>query len=107
MRDIFFIFQNYICCFSLLCGSPAFYASNGEAELRTKILNGLYSSTHPGLAAVSPQALDLIEKLLTVDPTYRLSAEGALCHPWLCDPDVIMQASALGSFALVPGNLID
>ena len=34
-------------------------------------------------AQLSVLARDLISKLLVVDPTQRLSAEEALCHPWL------------------------
>jgi len=50
---------------------------------------------HPGLANVSPEAKDLIVRLLKVDPKQRLSARAALYHPWLCDGGMRQRAKAL------------
>jgi calcium-dependent protein kinase len=46
----------------------------------------------PALRQVSPQARDLLRRLLRRDPTKRLSASEALSHPWLRDD---VQAPAL------------
>lgn len=32
---------------------------------------------------ISPQAKDLIQRLLTVDPAKRITAKDALNHPWI------------------------
>jgi serine/threonine protein kinase len=37
---------------------------------------------HKEFAACSPEVIDLIKKLLVVDPNERLSAKEALQHPW-------------------------
>ena len=43
----------------------------------------LNKATQDGSSKYSPELRDLIARLLTVDPTKRLSAEEALRHPWL------------------------
>lgn len=47
-----------------------------------KIENGNYHFRHKEFRACSPEVIDLIKKLLIVDPNDRLSAEEALKHPW-------------------------
>ncbi len=37
----------------------------------------------PRIAKISPDAKDLISKLMTYDPSQRLTMNGALAHPWL------------------------
>lgn len=49
-----------------------------------------------GLAPLaSAPAIDLIKRLLTVDPRARLSVEGALAHPWF-DEERRASADAAG-----------
>eukprot|EP00951_Prasinocladus_malaysianus_P047716 scaffold651657_cov45-Prasinocladus_malaysianus.AAC.1 len=47
---------------------------------------------------VSPEATDLINKCLTVDPHLRITAEDALQHPWVSNASPIIQRrSSCGS----------
>lgn len=48
-----------------------------------KIKKGVYSFHDEYWAEISPEAKDLIAKMLTVDPKKRLTAEQALEHPYL------------------------
>lgn len=65
----------------LLCGYPPFYNDN-ESVLFESIMSGNFEFHSPYWDHISPQAKDLIMKLLVVDPSKRLSAEEALNHPW-------------------------
>jgi Protein kinase domain len=47
------------------------------------ILGGEYSFPSPEFDAISPEAKDLITKLICVDVSNRLSASQALQHPWI------------------------
>ena len=66
----------------LLCGFPPFYDDNNTA-LYNQIKRGDYSFPSPYWDNVSKPAIDLIRKLLTVDPAARLTVEQALGHPWI------------------------
>ena len=66
----------------LLCGYPPFNGKNDEIIFR-KIKEGKFVFQKEDWQGVSPEAQDLITKMLTVDPSQRLSAEQALSHPWL------------------------
>ena len=47
-----------------------------------KIQNGKYHFNHAEFKEVSPEVIDLIQKLLVVNPKDRLSAGDALKHKW-------------------------
>lgn len=47
-----------------------------------KIQNGKYHFNHAEFKEVSPEVIDLIQKLLVVNPKERLSAGDALKHKW-------------------------
>lgn len=66
----------------LLCGYPPFGGSN-HAEILRKIVAGEYSFHSPYWDTVSPEARDLVEKLLNVDPASRWSAAQVLEHPFI------------------------
>jgi calcium/calmodulin-dependent protein kinase I len=65
----------------LLCGFPPFYGDSDE-ELYDKISRGKFEFLVPYWNNVSNEAKDLIQKMLTVNPNKRLSADQALQHPW-------------------------
>ncbi len=57
--------------------------------IQTFFKAGNYSFKSPEWDTVTPDAKDLIRQMLTVDPDQRISAEMALKHPWICQPDCI------------------
>ncbi|ETO08624.1 protein kinase [Reticulomyxa filosa] len=67
--------------FELCVGLSCFYGENDE-EIRNRILNGTFS--YPS-DAPKPSKLgqNLIQLILNVDPSCRISADMALKHPWI------------------------
>ena len=72
----------------LLCGELPFYVDdeNDEELLFTKIS---LRSIAPISCDVSDDAVDLVDRLLIVEPAKRLTAEEALLHPWFKGPDAL------------------
>ncbi|KAI9201295.1 hypothetical protein LWI28_021220 [Acer negundo] len=71
----------------LLSGVPPFWAET-EKGIFEAVLEGnldLQSSPWPSISA---SAKDLIKKMLTRDPKRRITAAGALEHPWLKDGEI-------------------
>jgi serine/threonine protein kinase len=66
----------------LLCGFPPFYDENNE-ELYKMIVNARVEFLSPYWDSVSPEAIDLIRKMLEKEPGKRLTADQALEHPWI------------------------
>jgi len=52
-------------------------------EQRQLIMEGKYNVSKLEEMRISPEACDLIRRLIQVDPTARLTPEGVLEHPWL------------------------
>ncbi|KAF4712819.1 hypothetical protein FOZ62_028791, partial [Perkinsus olseni] len=71
-----------VIAYILLCGSPPFYGEN-EMEIIRRVRKGSFEFDLPAWTTVSEEAKDLIEKLLLLDPSRRLTAEQALHHPWI------------------------
>lgn len=65
----------------LLCGAPPFYGTC-EDEIFRKIITCKFSFKHSVWKEISPEAKDLITKLLDLNPKSRLSAKEALEHKW-------------------------
>ena len=61
----------------LLSGYLPFQGPN-KFEVFKKILSGKYHFKHKEFEKVSPEGIDLISKLLKVDPNKRLSTQEAL-----------------------------
>jgi hypothetical protein len=73
-----------IIAYIILCGFPPFAsASKSQKELFRKIRSGKFSFPDPYWRNVSEGAMDLIRKLLVVDPTTRFTAKQVLSHPWI------------------------
>ena len=68
--------------YEMLSGSHPFHGRDDE-ELFAMIKSGFLDVLSPPWDEVSDGAKDLVRKLLTVDPTQRLSCSEALKHPWV------------------------
>ncbi|GIL62570.1 hypothetical protein Vafri_16770 [Volvox africanus] len=68
--------------FILLSGYSPFDDDN-DAVLFEKIKKGNYDADDPIWENISPEAKDVVAKLLTVDSAKRLTADQALAHPWV------------------------
>ncbi|CAM9580133.1 unnamed protein product, partial [Discosporangium mesarthrocarpum] len=66
----------------LLGGYPPFHDEN-QAKLFMKIKKGVYLFHPEFWSDISPEAKDLIKRMLTVEPSKRISADEALEHPYL------------------------
>ncbi|XP_036764779.1 serine/threonine-protein kinase Chk2 isoform X1 [Manis pentadactyla] len=74
--------------FVCLSGYPPFSENKTQVSLKDQITSGKYNFIPEVWAKVSEEALDLIKKLLIVDPKARFTTEEALRHPWLQDEDM-------------------
>lgn len=72
--------------FILLGGYPPFY-DESEPRLFEKIRKGKFDFSDDVWGAVSPEAKDLIRRLLVVDPRSRLTIPEVLAHPWCKKPE--------------------
>eukprot|EP00047_Mylnosiga_fluctuans_P000520 m.194689 g.194689 ORF g.194689 m.194689 type:complete len:322 (-) comp10075_c2_seq37:87-1052(-) len=71
-----------IIIYIMLCGFEPFAEDSDEAMF-TRILSCTYSFPSPSWDLISQNAKDLVSKLIVLDPAARLSAAGALKHPWV------------------------
>ena len=66
----------------LLAGFPPFQGETDD-DIHAKVLKGEYNIDEPELMNVTQDAKNLIKRLLTMNPTKRISAEEALKHKWI------------------------
>ncbi|XP_071730906.1 calcium-dependent protein kinase 17 isoform X3 [Rutidosis leptorrhynchoides] len=66
----------------LLCGVPPFWAES-EHGIFNAILRGYVDFTSDPWPTISPQAKDLVRKMLNSDPKQRMTAHQVLAHPWI------------------------
>ncbi|GAV62130.1 Pkinase domain-containing protein/EF_hand_5 domain-containing protein [Cephalotus follicularis] len=66
----------------LLSGVPPFWAES-EHGIFNAILRGHIDFTSDPWPSISPQAKDLVRKMLASDPKQRLTAVQVLSHPWI------------------------
>ncbi|XP_073529324.1 serine/threonine-protein kinase Chk2 isoform X1 [Phyllobates terribilis] len=74
--------------FVCLSGYQPFSESNCNMSLKDQITGGFYNFIPTAWSHVSEPALDLVKKLLVVDPEKRLTTREALAHPWLQDDEM-------------------
>ncbi|KAF3820791.1 hypothetical protein GH733_005336 [Mirounga leonina] len=74
--------------FICLSGYPPFSEHKTQVSLKDQITSGKFNFISEVWAEVSEKALDLVKKLLIVDPKVRFTTEEALRHPWLQDEDM-------------------
>ena len=70
-----------VCMYVLLSGKMPF-GGRDDKEVLDCIVRGQYKLTGTEWVAVSPQAKDLIRKLIDSNPNTRISAQAALSHEW-------------------------
>ncbi|KAI4569975.1 hypothetical protein MJT46_007269 [Ovis ammon polii x Ovis aries] len=68
----------------LLVGYPPFWDED-QHRLYQQIKAGAYDFPSPEWDTVTPEAKDLINKMLTINPSKRITAAEALKHPWISD----------------------
>ena len=68
----------------MLTGKPPFNGKN-NGEILRNVMKGVYSLSEIEFDNISESAIDLIQKLLVLNPEKRLSAEEALNHQWFKD----------------------
>jgi len=66
----------------LLSGYPPFFDKD-DAKAMEKAMKGKFAFFSPDWDGISADAKNFIKALLVLDPAKRLTAKGALTHPWL------------------------
>lgn len=59
----------------------------------------------PEWDTVTPEAKDLINKMLTINPAKRIHASEALKHPWICVSSIYFINQVLPSSHVVGGKM--
>ncbi|XP_012716888.2 calcium/calmodulin-dependent protein kinase type II delta 1 chain isoform X3 [Fundulus heteroclitus] len=72
----------------LLVGYPPFWDED-QHRLYQQIKAGAYDFPSPEWDTVTPEAKDLINKMLTINPAKRITAADALKHPWVCQRSTV------------------
>ncbi|XP_076869136.1 calcium/calmodulin-dependent protein kinase type II delta 2 chain isoform X2 [Brachyhypopomus gauderio] len=72
----------------LLVGYPPFWDED-QHRLYQQIKAGAYDFPSPEWDTVTPEAKDLINKMLTINPSKRITAAEALKHPWICQRSTV------------------
>ncbi|XP_030636274.1 calcium/calmodulin-dependent protein kinase type II delta 1 chain isoform X4 [Chanos chanos] len=72
----------------LLVGYPPFWDED-QHRLYQQIKAGAYDFPSPEWDTVTPEAKDLINKMLTINPVKRITAAEALKHPWICQRSTV------------------
>nr|Q6DGS3.2 RecName: Full=Calcium/calmodulin-dependent protein kinase type II delta 2 chain; AltName: Full=Calcium/calmodulin-dependent protein kinase type II delta-A chain; Short=CaM kinase II subunit delta-A; Short=CaM-kinase II delta-A chain; Short=CaMK-II subunit delta-A [Danio rerio] len=72
----------------LLVGYPPFWDED-QHRLYQQIKAGAYDFPSPEWDTVTPEAKDLINKMLTINPSKRITAAEAPKHPWICQRSTV------------------
>ncbi|XP_025421870.1 calcium/calmodulin-dependent protein kinase type II alpha chain isoform X14 [Sipha flava] len=75
----------------LLVGYPPFWDED-QHRLYAQIKAGAYDYPSPEWDTVTPDAKNLINQMLTVNPAKRVTASDALKHPWICYREKVASA---------------
>lgn len=93
----------YIC----LCGFPPFsdelYSPENPYTLSQQIKTGRFDYPSPYWDTVGDPALDLIDRMLTVDVDKRITIEECLQHPWLTQHEINPADSTDGLTGAIAG----
>ncbi|XP_069135324.1 serine/threonine-protein kinase Chk2-like isoform X1 [Argopecten irradians] len=95
-------YTNSIDCWSLgvilficLAGYPPFSDERKDMDLPKQITGAHYSFPKQYWAGISDNAIDLIKKMMTVDPKKRITLSEAVNHPWFKDEEMKQKANKL------------
>ncbi|XP_055518046.1 calcium/calmodulin-dependent protein kinase type II subunit beta isoform X14 [Leucoraja erinacea] len=72
----------------LLVGYPPFWDED-QQKLYQQIKAGAYDFPSPEWDTVTPEAKNLINQMLTINPAKRITATEALKHPWVCQRSTV------------------
>ncbi|XP_023848957.1 calcium/calmodulin-dependent protein kinase type II delta chain-like isoform X4 [Salvelinus namaycush] len=72
----------------LLVGYPPFWDED-QHKLYQQIKAGAYDFPSPEWDTVTPEAKNLINQMLTINPSKRITADQALKHPWICQRSTV------------------
>uniref|UniRef100_A0A3Q1MNX4 calcium/calmodulin-dependent protein kinase n=1 Tax=Bos taurus TaxID=9913 RepID=A0A3Q1MNX4_BOVIN len=72
----------------LLVGYPPFWDED-QHKLYQQIKAGAYDFPSPEWDTVTPEAKNLINQMLTINPAKRIMAHEALKHPWVCQRSTV------------------
>ncbi|XP_068924376.1 calcium/calmodulin-dependent protein kinase type II subunit gamma isoform X7 [Petaurus breviceps papuanus] len=72
----------------LLVGYPPFWDED-QHKLYQQIKAGAYDFPSPEWDTVTPEAKNLINQMLTINPAKRITADQALKHPWVCQRSTV------------------
>jgi calcium/calmodulin-dependent protein kinase (CaM kinase) II len=75
----------------LLVGYPPFWDED-QHRLYAQIKAGTYDYPSPEWDTVTPEAKNLINQMLTVNPYKRITSADALKHPWICNRERVASA---------------
>ncbi len=104
------IFAAGVVLFILLCGRPPFN-SKSNREVLEKTARGQYNMTGAEWDDISPEAKDLVAKMLIVNPEERISTTDILNHPWIKQLDEDQQSvddvssTSSGNEVHTPGSI--
>ncbi|XP_034093619.1 calcium/calmodulin-dependent protein kinase type II subunit gamma isoform X34 [Gymnodraco acuticeps] len=72
----------------LLVGYPPFWDED-QHKLYQQIKAGAYDFPSPEWDTVTPEAKNLINQMLTINPAKRITADQAINHPWVCQRSTV------------------
>jgi len=85
-----------VICYVLLVGYPPFF-DDDQRKLFKKIKEARYYFHEDYWSAISPEAIDLIRKMLCLDQKERHTARQLLQHPWIVAQDEALAARDISS----------
>ncbi|XP_076232242.1 serine/threonine-protein kinase Chk2 [Calliopsis andreniformis] len=74
--------------YACLSGSVPFNCHNKDISLQEQIRKGQYTFPPSKFGHVSDKAIDLIKRMMTVNPKKRITIKQVLLHPWLQDREL-------------------
>jgi len=84
----------------MISGMPPFNQERKDKDLMRQVCDGDWSFNNPFWESVSTEAKNLIENLMSVSISRRLTAAQALEHPWLRDAEAQKKAKELKEWSV-------